>query len=148
MAHPVPTAKTALKTTLAARAAWAAVDLRDGGPTEAEDVTADAFWFEPTEFTDSWASLGNPTGGNRRRIIFRLGFVIAILRYGDDERTTEDSAWALYDDLKDAIRANPSLGGVVQKIDDITGRQLNAPAAPLQWQSAVVGSISCTSKHY
>jgi hypothetical protein len=143
--HPVPAAKSALKGILAARPAWASVDIRDGSPTENEDVSSDAFWFEPTEIpADSWASLG----AQRRRIQFRLGFVIACLDFGDAERAIEDRMWALYEDLLAAIKANPNLANTVQMVGDITGRQANGPAAPQQWSSAFIGSIGCTSKAY
>jgi hypothetical protein len=143
--HPVPAAKSALKGILAARPAWASVDIRDGSPTENEDVSSDAFWFEPTEIpADSWASLG----AQRRRIQFRLGFVIACLDFGDAERAIEDRMWALYEDLLAAIKVNPNLGNTVQMVGDITGRQANGPAAPQQWASTFTGAIDCISKAY
>jgi hypothetical protein len=68
--HPVPASKTALKAILAARGAWTSVDIRDGQPTEQEDVTRDAFWFEATEVPeDAWTA-----GGLTRGLTFRLGF--------------------------------------------------------------------------
>jgi hypothetical protein len=144
MAHPIPTAKTALKALLDARPAWDAVDIRDGQPTELEDVTRDMFWFEPTEIPrDAWASLG----AHRRRIEFRLGFTIAVLRDGDDERATEDVVWALFEDLMLALKGDPGLGGTVQKIDDVTGRQVNEPV-PQHWQARFTGFIACQSKAY
>lgn len=144
--HPVPAAKDALKAILNARSPlWDTVEVKNGGPTEGEDYDFDAFWFEPTDIpSDSWASLG----AQRRRIEFRLGFVISVLRQGDDERDTEDQVWALYEDLLDAIKENPDLTQTVQKVNDIAGRQVNQPLNTTTWQSAFVGSISCTSKAY
>lgn len=142
--HPVPGAKTALKAILAARGAWAGVDIRDGQPTEVEDVTRDMFWFEPTEVPqDQWASLG----AQRRRITFRLGFTIAVLRDGDNERATEDVAWTLFEDLMAALKANPDLSATIQMVQDVTGRQINEPV-PQHWQARFTGSIQCQSKSY
>jgi hypothetical protein len=145
MAHPVPTAKSALKTILAARPAWAAVDIRDGQPTEQEDVTQDAFWFESTPVDiDQWASIG----AQRRRITFHLSFTIAVIRQGtDDERSVEDVMWTLLDDLMAAVKANYTLGGVVQQVEDLTGTQSNIPI-PGMWRAVFTGSIGCISKAY
>lgn len=145
MAHPIPQAKTALKAILAARPAWAAVDIRDGQWTESEDITRDTFWFDQTEIPrDGWASLG----AQRRRVEFRLGFTIAVLREGDDERTTEDAIWVLVEDLMAAIKADYSLSATIQQANDVAGTQRNAPYAPGLWQSTFTGSIACTSKAY
>lgn len=143
--HPVPAAKDALKDILNARPAWATVEVQDGGPTEGEDYAYDAFWFEPTEIpADAWGSLG----AQRRRIEFRIGFVISVLREGDDERDTESDMWVLYEDLLAAIKANPDLTGTVQMVGDVQGRQVNQPLNTTTWQSAFVGSVGCTSKQY
>lgn len=145
MAHPIPSAKTALKAILAARGAWAAVDIRDGQWTEAEDVTRDAFWFDYTEIPrDGWNSIG----GQTRRIEFQLRFTIAILREGDDERTTEDAMWTLVEDLMAAVKVNPTFTQTIQQANDVNGRQTNAPYAPGLWQSTFVGSIACQSLFY
>ena len=122
--HPVPAAKTALKAILAGLPAWAEVDIRDGQPTEKEDVTRDAFWFEPTELPeDGWSWLG----AQRRRLTFRLAFTIAVLREGDDERATEDVVWAYFEDLMSAVKADYSLGGTIQQVGDVSGREANEP---------------------
>jgi hypothetical protein len=142
--HPVPGSKSALKAILAARGAWADVDIRDGQPTEKEDVTRDMFWFNDTDVPeDDWSSIG----GSGRRITFRLGFSIAVIRNGDDERTTEDVMWTLYEDLMAALKANSTLTGTVQMVQDITGRQSNDPM-PKAWSAVFVGSIGCFSKAY
>jgi len=145
MPHPVPAAKDALKAILNARPAWATIEVMDGGPTEGEDYTYDAFWFEPTEIpSDAWASVG----AGSRRIAFRLGFVISVLREGDNERDTEDHVWTLYEDLLAAIKANPTLNGVVLQVGDVQGRQVNGPRSKTVWQAAFIGSIGCTSNSY
>ena len=142
--HAVPAAKTALKAILDARGAWANVDIRDGQPSEIEDVTRDMFWFNDTEVPeDGWASLGAQT----RRITFRLGFTIATIRAGDSERDTEDTVWTLYEDLMAAIKANPTLTQTVQQVEDIAGRQANDPM-PAMWRAQFIGSIGCLSKAY
>lgn len=142
--HPVPASKSALKAILEARGAWANVDIRDGQPTEKEDVTRDMFWFNDTEVPeDDWSSIG----GAGRRITFRLGFSIAVIRNGDDERTTEDVMWTLYEDLMAALKANSTLTGTVQMVQEINGRQSNDPM-PKAWSAVFVGSIGCFSKAY
>jgi hypothetical protein len=140
--HPVPASKSALKAILAARGAWSAVDIRDGQPTELEDVTRDAFWFEPTEIPeDAWAA------GAMRGLTFRLGFTIAVIREGDDERTTEDLVWTLFEDLMAALKANSTLTGTIRNVGTVTGRQMN-DALPNQWRAVFNGSIECQSNFY
>jgi hypothetical protein len=144
MPHPIPSAKTALKGILTARPAWAAVDIRDGQPTELEDISRDMFWFEPTEVPrDGWQWIG----GNGRKIEFNLGFTIAILREGDDERDTEDLVWDLFDDLMQALKENPTLSDTVRQVEDVTGRQFNEPV-PQHWQARFTGRINCQSRTY
>lgn len=141
--HPVPAAKTALKAALDARSAWDAVDMRDGQPSEREDFTRDMFWFEPTEIPqDAWAA-----GGKIRQVTFRLGFTVAVLRAGDDERATEDALWTLVEDLMSALKADPTLGGAVQTVGQVTGRQVNGPD-PSNWQAVFTGQIECDSNFY
>jgi hypothetical protein len=141
--HPVPASKAALKTILAARGAWAAVDIRDGQPTEVEDVSRDAFWYEPTEIPeDAWAA-----GGSIRGLTFLLGFTIAVVRDGDDEQTTENAVWVLLEDLTSALKADKTLAGTIRNVGTITGRELNHPM-PNQWRSTFTGSIECQSNFY
>jgi hypothetical protein len=121
--HAVPASKTALKAILAARGAWAAVDVRDDPPTEGEDITRAMFWFEPTEIPeDAWMA-----GGSMRGLRFLLGFSVEILREGDDGRTTEDSLWTLVEDLVTALKSNPTLSGAIRNVGNVTGRQVNDP---------------------
>jgi hypothetical protein len=143
MAHPIPTAKSALQALLEARPAWSDVDVRDGQPTETEDVSRQMFWFEPTEIEDAWSRIG----GQGRRVTFRLGFTIAVLREGDDERDTEDVVWTLFEDLVAAIKSDYTLTGSIQQVLDITGRQFNEPV-PQHWQARFTGRIVCQSRTY
>lgn len=141
--HPVPSAKAALKAILAARDAWAGVDIRDGQPTEPDDVARSAFWFEPTEIdADSWASLG----AQRRRITFRLGFTIALIDNAS-ESGAEDAMWVLYEDLLAAIKASPGLGDTIQSTSDVAGKQMNEPISTM-WRAVFTGTIECLSKAY
>jgi hypothetical protein len=145
MAHPILEAQDALKAVLTARAAWAEVNVRDGGPTEGEDITSDAFWFNDTTVPrDGWASLG----AQRRRITFLLGFTIAVRRYGDDERTARANALTYFEDLCLAVKANSNLSGSVRQADDVTGTVGSAPVAPQQWGAWFTGTLSVTSKDY
>jgi hypothetical protein len=141
--HPIPTAKLALKTILAARPAWTDVDIRDGQPTEPDDVKRSAFWFEPTEIdADSWASLG----AQRRRITFRLGFTLAVID-NDSESGAEDAMWTLYEDLLAAIKASPGLSDTIQATSDVAGKQANEPISTM-WRAVFTGTIECLSKAY
>lgn len=141
--HAVPAAKTALKAILAARPAWTDVDIRDGHPSELADFTRDAFWFDPTEIPeDAWSA-----GAKARQVTFRLGFTIAVIREGDNERSTEDLVWTLLDDLVAAVKVDPTLTGTVMSVGNVTGRQVNDPL-PNKWLAAFTGFIECQSNFY
>jgi len=144
MAHPVPAAKDAVKALLEARAEYAAVDVRDGQPTELESVTRDMFWFVETDIPeDAWAGIG----AQKRRLTFRLGFTLAVIRDDETERNTEDVIWGYLEALMLALKGDYTLGGVVQQIEDVSGRQSNDPLTS-QWQSRFDGQITCQSKAY
>lgn len=144
MAHPIPTAKDAVKALLVALPAYSDVDVRDGQPAELESVTHDMFWFNETEIPeDGWSSLG----GQGRRVTFRLGFTLAVIRDDETERDTEDVVWGYYEALMLALKGNYSLGGAIQMVEDITGKQSNDPLSS-QWQSRFDGQIQCLSKAY
>jgi hypothetical protein len=149
--HPVPASKTALKAILAARGAWAAVDIRDDPPSEKEDVMSraatpgrwDGFWFEPTEIPeDAWSA-----GGKMRQVTFRLGFGVEELLQGDDGRTAEDYVWTLIEDLMSALKTDPTITGTVMSVGTVTGRMANG-SAPGLWQARFTGSVECRSNFY
>jgi hypothetical protein len=140
--HPVPAAKTALKAILAARGAWSAVDIRDVRNITVRDVSRDMFWFEPTEIPeDAW------TAGAMRGLTFRLGFTVALIREGDDERATEDLVWTLVEDLMSALKASPTLTNTIRNVGTVTGRQTNEPFDRM-WRAGFTGSIECQSNFY
>jgi hypothetical protein len=141
--HAVPASKTALKAILAARGAWAAVDIRDGQASKSAEITRDAFWFEPTEIPeDAWMA-----GGSMRGLRFLLGVSITVIREGEDERGTEDACWLLVEDLMAALKANPTLTGTVRNVGAVTGRQGNDPMLNSCW-SVFTGTIECQSNFY
>lgn len=144
--HPVPAAKTAIKALIDARSAWATCDVRDDPPTEGEDLNKDdtgRFWFDATEVPeDAWSA-----GGRMRQITFRVGFSIDVLLSGDDGRAAEDVMWGLLEDFMSALKGDPTLGGAIQTVGDVTGRQSNG-AAPGIWQARFTGAVECLSNFY
>lgn len=147
MAHPIIEAQDGLKTILAALPAYSAVDVRDGSPTEDEDVTRDMFWFnDVTDIVDQWRAIG----AGKRRTTFRLGFTIETRREGDDERDTRSAALDLLDALEDAVKANPNLGepAVIQQVEDVTGSFSSAPAGPQMWAARFTGGLLVISRTY
>jgi hypothetical protein len=151
MSHVILVAQDALKAILDARAAWDNVDIRDGGPTEHEDISGDMFWFNDVAIPeDNWASLGAPSGGNRRRLTFNLGFTIMVRTYGDEERVTRAQALALYEDFQAAVKANPALGvpASVQTLGATTGTLSSAPVDPQTWGAWFTGTLAVTSRAY
>ena len=147
MAHPVIEAQDALKAILAARPAFSGVDIRDGGPTEGEDITSSAFWFNDVVIPeDGWAALG----ASRRRAQFNLGFTLMIRTYGDDERTTRATALDLYEDLQLAVKENPNLGvpASIETTGAVNGTLSTAPISPQEWGSWFTGALPCTSRAY
>jgi hypothetical protein len=145
MAHPIILAQDALKAIVAARPAFAGVDVREGGPTEAEDITMDAFWFNDVQVSDDWSAI---SATRPRRVTFQLGFTIAVLRYGDDEREGRAQALVYFEDFLAAIKANPNLTNTVQQVEQVTGTVGSAPVNPSVWGAWFTGALTVISKQY
>jgi hypothetical protein len=128
-------AKVALETLLTAHT-WTgtAPTIQWGQPTEAEDQPFDGIFFgNQPEFTISHRVLGMSRADEE----YRLQIVVDVRRYGDDEKTTEQRMWQLFDGVLDVLIANRTLNGAVSHLTDYTVRPGNVPAGAL-WHSQVV----------
>jgi hypothetical protein len=94
---------------------------------------------------DNWSTIGT---SNPRRVEFQLGFTIAVLRYGDDEREARAQALAYFEDLLTALKLSPNLTNTVQKVDGVTGTVGSAPVNPSVWGAWFTGTLSVLSKSY
>lgn len=135
-----PQAKAAILTLLAGRPALATVDRRWGGPTDEDDVLEEAIWLGDVSLEEDWGELGQ----RRKDETYTIDMTIAVRKYGDDEQGTETRCWALLGEVEQALRADPSLGGLLNRRAELVSvSQTNRPAGPQQWGSAISCSVRC-----
>ena len=140
MPRTVPDAKAALLALLQA-VAWPGTpvpEVRYGQPTEGEDQP---FGGEMV-FLGETRGVSEPPGlGPRRDETFNLRFVIDVRHDGDDEQTTENRAWELLEAAENAVWANPSLSGAVNRVTRVECNQVNVPE-PQAWRTQIVTDVS------
>lgn len=129
-------AKQALDTLLKA---WSwpagAPDILWGQPTEGEDVAFDAIYQgDPETPEDEYTTLG----ATRVDEVYSLIVVIDVRRYGDDERATEERAYAHLNEVMTLIDDNHTLSGTVNRIQGHSFSPVNAPAAPQTWRTQLL----------
>lgn len=144
MAFPAPATKAAILSALQARPALANVQKRYSPPTEEEAVTWAMVWLGDTTIPDdNWSQLG----AQRRRATFHVEFTVAAIEAGDNAQSAEATAWAIYDEVIAALRADPTLGGTVQQFDAVPAK-CETGVSGQQWTALVTGRVVCTSRAY
>lgn len=143
--HVIPATKDAIITALGTRPNLNAIPKLYAPPTEQGDVEWGGFWFEEEVPGDSnWAQLG----AGRRRIEFRIPFVVMAVTESDDPRTTDRTAWGYFEEIEAALRASPSFSGLIQQFDMVATKNRVVPTGPQKWEASITGQVVCTSRSY
>lgn len=143
--HVIPATKDAIIAALGTRPALAQLPKLYAIPTEQGDVQWGGFWFEEEVPGDSnWAQLG----AQRRRIEFRLPFVVMAATEGDDPRSTDLAAWTYFEEIEAALRADPDFNGLIQQFDLVATKNRVVPTGPKTWEASITGQVVCTSRSY
>lgn len=139
MPRTVPDAKSALLALLGA-VTWPAPapEVRYGQPTEGEDAP---FGGEVVFLAETRGTAEPPGLGNRRDETYTLRFVIDVRRDGDDEQTVENRAWDLLEAAENAVWANPTIGGTVNRVQRIEASQVNVPE-PQAWRTQIITDVT------
>lgn len=103
-----PAAKAAILALLEAHAPLDDVNLRWGGPTKEAQLKPDQVFFGQIEQTEE------PLGPHTIDEDYDLEIVVQVRKLGDDkEQATEERAWDIRSEIRAALEANPTLGGLL-----------------------------------
>lgn len=136
----IPAAKAALITIFTAATDLAGVDISWGSPTSEDDFKPEMVYLGKAEQEQEDRGFQSATED------YTIEVVALVRQYGDDERATEERLWAIRAAIDEAIRADSTLGGVLNE----TGarvertRQDNTPLAD-GWFSRVRLDVRCRS---
>ena len=143
MPRTVPDAKAALLALLNA-VTWPGTpqpEIKYGQPTEGEDAP---FGGEMIFLGETRGTSTPPGMGSRRDETFNLRFVIDVRHEGDDEQTTENRAWELLEAAENAVWADTTIGGTVNRVTGVETTQVNVPE-PQAWRSQIVADVACVA---
>lgn len=141
--HVIPATKDAILSALNTRAALSQIPKLYAIPTEQGDVQWGGIWIEEETPGDSnWAQLGQ----QRRRITFRVPFVVMAVTEGDDPRVTDQTAWSYFEEFETALRTSASFGGLIQQFDMIVAKNRVVPTGPKTWEASISFQVECTSR--
>lgn len=139
-ASTIPSAKAALLGLM--QGALTDVRVTWGGPTSEEDTALEMAHLGNVEQTEEWGALGN----QRRDEDYDIEVFILVRQSGDDEQATETRAWAIRELLATALRADPTLGGVLSKWAEITATtQDNTPLMD-GWFTRLRVTVHCEAR--
>jgi hypothetical protein len=139
-------AKVALKAALIANT-WPTTtpQISWGEPTRAEDVSpnGELIFLADVEVSDDFLTLGH----SRLDETFALRVVIDVWKQGHDEQATEARAWVLRDEVVDLLRANPTLGGAINRITGFRARPASVPHSN-GWRYQIVLDALCVGLEF
>jgi hypothetical protein len=148
-ASTVKAVKTAILAALAANGDLAGVQQSWGGPTEGDDTTAEEAIYlgDIVDLEQAWASLGDTPVQRQEEYIVPV--FVAVWRYGDEERATEERAWELVEEVKSSLL---SATGILEALTPgaealfrVAG-QINQPFGPQRWRTIIRLEMACSSR--
>jgi hypothetical protein len=142
MASTVPAVKAALKNAIAARATIVTdkVLVTWSEPVDEADYqgTLEAIWMGDVEQTEEWPGLGP-----RRDEEYRIGVVIRVFQYGDDEQATETRAWALRDEVVQAVATDATLKSLLNLGAEVERTEQRNMPAEKAWLAELTLTVRC-----
>jgi hypothetical protein len=144
MPRAVPDAKDALLVLLQAVDWPGSTDpeIKYGQPTEGEDAP----FAGEMIFLGETRTATDVVGPHRRDESFNLRFVVDVRSEGDNERDTERRAWDLFEAAEDAVWADKTIGGTVNRVTRVEGTQVNVPE-PQAWRTQIIADLACTAAY-
>lgn len=147
-ASTAPAAKQKILDLLNARPALAALvaaktlRIRWAAPTEEADYRRDIIWLGDVRQTEEHVALG----GNSKDEDYTVGLWCQSYRTGDDPKATEDACWALREEAAAAIRADPTLGGVLNQWAEIQSTNVTTRPAEKGWLVKAEALVLCHAR--
>jgi hypothetical protein len=136
----VPAAKAALVTLI--EAALTGVSVTWSAPTDEEDYVAEMVWLGDVEHTDDWGALG------RQRIdeTYELEIVVQVYQEGDNAQACEERAWVLREGVVTAVRADLTLGGILNKWAGTFPTRMETRPADKGWLAKGTLRLPCRAR--
>lgn len=136
----VPAVKAALVTlidgtTSGVTVTWAA-------PTDEEDYVAEMIWLGDVEHTDEFGALG----GQRIDESYEVEIVVQVYQEGDDAQACEERAWVLRAAVVTAIRADLTLGGILNKWAGTFPTRMETRPADKGWLAKGTLRLPCRAR--
>ena len=137
------TAKQRILDLLAARPALAAVKRTWAEPTQQGDHGADHVWFGDTDQSEEWGSLG----AHARNENYVIELTAVAYLPGDDPQAAEARGWTLQGEISQALRSDPSLGGLLSQYAELqTTRMTVDPASAGGWVARANLRVHCVAR--
>jgi hypothetical protein len=119
-----------------------------GSPVEDAHLDDSLIYLGRTTRTSEFAQIGRaPT---RRREEYTIAVALMLRTYGKDpagEQACEEAAWALVSVIEDAVRADATLGGVLNEWADISEQQeMNTSPLTDGWFAKWTGGVTCRAR--
>jgi hypothetical protein len=142
MASTVPAVKAALKTAIAARTviSTAGIPVLWGEPLDKDDWAGglEAIWLGDVDQSEEWPGLGQ-----RRDEDYTIEVRVSVFQHGDDPQATETRAWALRDEIVEAVRTDATLKSLLNLGAEVQRTtQANTPAEKA-WQADLTLTVHC-----
>jgi hypothetical protein len=142
MASTVPAVKAALKNAIAARALIVTdkVAVEWSEPVDEADYKdgLEIIYLGNVEQTEQWPGLGA-----RRDEEFRVGVTVRVYQYGDDEQATEARAWALRDEVVQAVATDATLKGLLNLGAEVERTEQRNLPADKAWVAELSLTVRC-----
>ena len=149
MPTAVPATKAAILEVLGARAGLAGVTLGWSGPTKDEDYVPEMVFLGEVERTSFWKQLG----GHVREEEFSVAVTVYVEQFGDDPQTVEERAYALLDEVEDALRDDlVAPGGLLRaagvfQFGEFRASAATGPASTEKWGARVDACVDFQARN-
>lgn len=138
------TAKQRIITALQARAGLAGVTVSYGAPSSSDEIDPEMIFLGDVRFSQAWAALG----ARRRDEDYTIDLTVHVYQDGDEEQVVEERLWALFGEIEQALRDDPTLGGLLAMDAEIDGgEQTTRPSDPGGWVSRLSLRVRCRSRY-
>ena len=139
----VPAVKAALVSTFSTALTGQGVSVTWAAPSDEDDYVNEMVWLGDTDHDEEFRVLG----AQRIDESYTVDVQIQTVKEGDNPQATEERWWAIRALCVNALRADLTLGGIVnQWIGPFPTRIETRPAGPKQWLSRGTVSLRCRAR--
>lgn len=120
------------------------VSIEWGAPASESELEREMVWLGDVTFEQEWGSLGR----RMRTEEYAISLVAQVFEPGDDEKSAETRAWAMFALIEIALRSDPTLGNLLAPTAEIgAGTQTTFPVSdPEGWAARITVAIRCQAR--